>query len=63
VVLINHWLIKVKYTLHDAPFIGKGRWTWPLYLLENDHLMDKVSQRGLKLSADISRLQTEQTDR
>jgi len=42
----DHWLVKVKFAPQDAPFIGSGRWTWPLYLLEKENLMTKVEERG-----------------
>ena len=59
----DHWLVKVKYAPRDAPFIGNGRWTWPLYMLGNETLMRKVDQRGIKFMADIERTLTERTDR
>ena len=40
----DHWMVKVKYAPKDAPYIGKGRWTWPLHLLGNDNLLDVVSE-------------------
>ena len=59
----DHWLVKVRYAPSDAPFIGNGRWTWPLYTLENDTLLDKVGQRGLLFMESVNKLQTEHTDR
>lgn len=59
----DHWLVKVKYAPRDAPFVGKGRWTWPLYLLENDPLMKKVERRGNKFLADVNKLRFERTER
>lgn len=29
-ILTDHWLVTVKYAPQNAPYIGKGRWTWPL---------------------------------
>ena len=54
----DHWLAKVKYAPLDAPFIGKGRWTWPLHSLNNVHLLEAVSERGLKLQEDLDHLST-----
>jgi len=59
----DHWLVKVKFTLCDAPFIRSGRWTWPLYLLEKETLMKKVEERGIQLERDLDRLDLESTDR
>ena len=59
----DHWLVKVKFAPHDAPFIGNGRWTWPIYLLEKDTLMSKVEECGIQFEQDLERLTTEGTDR
>ena len=59
----DHWLVKVKFAPHDAPFIGKGRWTWPLYLLEKETLMKKIEECAIQFERDLERLTTERTDR
>jgi len=59
----DHWLIRVKFAPQDAPFIGSGRWTWPLYLLEKEDLMTKVEERGKQLELDLESLRRENTDR
>jgi hypothetical protein len=59
----DHWLVKVKFAPRDAPYIGNGQWTWPLYMLENEDLMRKVNQRGIKLETDLIRINSENTDR
>ena len=59
----DHWLVKVKYAPRDAPHIGKGRWTCPLYLLEKEDLMKRVEQRGIELLREIERLETDTVDR
>lgn len=59
----DHWLVKVRYAPSDAPFIGNGHWTWPLYTLEHDTLLNKVDQRGLQFMSDVNKIQTENTDR
>jgi hypothetical protein len=43
-VLTDHWLVKVKYAPCDAPYIGSSWWTWPLYLLKRDALIDEVEK-------------------
>ena len=59
----DHWLAKVKYAPNNAPFIGKGRWTWPLHSLNNEHLLEAVSEQGMKLQADLDHLKTNNTER
>jgi hypothetical protein len=62
-VLTDHWLVKVKYAPFNAPFIGKGWWTWPLHSLNNEHLLNAVSECGLKLQEDLVCLSTHNIDR
>ena len=59
----DHWLVKVKYAPHDAPYIGNGRWTWLLYLLERDALMEKVEERGKQFLENVERLWHKNIDR
>lgn len=59
----DHWLVKVKYAPSDAPHIGKGQWTWPLYLLKKEDLMKKVEQHGIELLHKTERLELENVDR
>ena len=59
----DHWLVKVKYAPLDAPLIGKGRWTWPLHSLSNPHLLEAVSEHGLKLQEDLAHLSTHNVER
>ena len=59
----DHWLVKVKFAPRDAPYIGNGRWTWPLYMLENKDLMNKVVQRGIELETDLASVSSENMDR
>ena len=30
----DHWLVTLRYAPKGAPYIGKGRWTWPLRTLK-----------------------------
>ena len=59
----DHWLVKVKFAPRDAPYIGSGRWTWPLYLLEKENLMKKVEERGIQFECNLEKLELENTDR
>ena len=59
----DHWMVKVKFTPKDAPYIGKGRWTWPLHLLTDDNLLNQISIRGIQLLQNLDDLITNNTDR
>jgi exonuclease III len=56
----DHWMVKVKYAPHEAPFIGRGRWTWPLDALKDDHLINTIIDCGIRLQEDLDKLQREQ---
>ena len=49
----DHWMVSVKFAPKDAPLIGGGRWTWPLTSMNNEKLIDKVINNGIKIQAKI----------
>ena len=59
----DHWIVSVKYSPRDAPLIGSGRWTWPIASTQNNELMTKITARGTRLQADMTKLQHETVDR
>ena len=59
----DHWLVKVKFAPRDAPFIGSGRWSWPLYLLNNEPLMNKIEQKGINITTNLANVHTEGPNR
>lgn len=48
-VLTDHKVLLVKYAPADAPFIGKGRWLWPLGLLHDKELVKRITTLGQHL--------------
>ena len=52
----DHKVLLVKYAPGDAPFIGKGRWSWPLGLLHDTALTKQVIMLGQSLQNDIHTL-------
>ena len=59
----DHWMVSVKYAPLDAPYIGKGRWTWNTPSLQNKILVTTLIERGTKLQADIDHTMHNQIDR
>ena len=59
----DHWIASVKYSPRNAPYIGHGRWTWPIASLQNKDLMAKIIARGTSLQAEMIKLQQENIDR
>ena len=56
-------MVKVKFAPKDAPYIGKGRWKWPLHSLTDDNLLNLISIRGIQLQQNLDDLITNNTDR
>ena len=54
----DHWMVTVKYAPLDAPYIGNGRWTWPLHTLNDKKLMYWVETKGKELQKEMERLTT-----
>ena len=59
----DHYLVVAKYAPRDTPEIGKGRWTIPLYLIENKKFIDRVIERGIQLETDLETLKSQNVDR
>jgi exonuclease III len=52
----DHWLVTLKYAPKGAPYIGKGRWTWPLRTLNDEKIIKGVVKEGMILQQQLSRL-------
>lgn len=59
----DHWMVSTKYAPAKAPFIGKGRWMMQTSELKNKDLMDKITNRGKQLNADVENLRENQIQR
>ena len=59
----DHWLVSAKYAPTQAPYIGKGRWTFQTSEIKNKDLMERIVNRGKQLNADLERLRDAQTPR
>ncbi|KAI0265902.1 Endonuclease/exonuclease/phosphatase [Gloeopeniophorella convolvens] len=57
VVQTDHWLVALQYAPLDAPYIGKGRWTWPAQMLESAELIDNIVESGIKMQSEMSKHQ------
>lgn len=49
----DHSLVSVNFSNPGAPYIGKGCWTMPLFLLKDRKVTDKIKELGIKLMCDI----------
>ena len=52
----DHKVLLVKYAPGDAPFIGKGQWSWSLGLLHDTALMKRITTLGQSLQNEINTL-------
>jgi hypothetical protein len=53
----------MRYAPNDAPYTGKGRWTWPIAQIEDPKTIKKIINRGIQLQDQINDLKNEGTDR
>ncbi|KAG1732699.1 Endonuclease/exonuclease/phosphatase, partial [Suillus occidentalis] len=42
----DHRMVMVCFATTKTPFIGQGRWSWPLSLINNQKLINKISELG-----------------
>jgi hypothetical protein len=52
----DHKMVSVLFAPLQAPHIGKGRWTWPLGLLNDDKLTLKIAELRINLQREIPSL-------
>lgn len=57
----DHKLVSMQFFDPGAPFIGKGRWTVPLFLLEDKNVMRQVKELGMTLADEIERCKFSRT--
>ena len=55
-VLMDHWLVKVKFALKDALEIGRGRWTLWLHMIKNKKFIKAIIEHSMRLQADLENL-------
>jgi exonuclease III len=63
VVPTDHWLVQMRYAPNDAPYTGKGRWTWLLTQIDNQITIEKIVKQGIQLQTDMSDQKSTNTDR
>ncbi|KAL1670891.1 Endonuclease/exonuclease/phosphatase, partial [Schizophyllum commune] len=53
--LTDHDLVSYVMTSDDVPYIGKGRWAIPLYLINNRRLLDQICEKGADMQRELER--------
>ena len=59
----DHAMVSVRFAPKEAPQMGKGRWTLPLALLNNEKFLEGLAEQGISLQANLTRDRIERTDR
>ncbi|KAG2032531.1 hypothetical protein BDR03DRAFT_935951 [Suillus americanus] len=57
----DHLLVLLKFAPLGIPHIGKGRWSWPLGLLSDESLLDKLTEIRLEMQHRIENCTTHRT--
>src|SRR4030095_13597757 len=58
----DHMLISVRVSNKKTPYLGKGRWSIPLHLLQNKLLQQKIGELTLELENRIETTKHNRTD-
>ncbi|KAA1474321.1 DNase I-like protein, partial [Dentipellis sp. KUC8613] len=58
----DHDMVTVKFSPTTAPHIGTGRWTMPLYLLNDKNLMLEIIKMGALLESSLDALEGNRTN-
>ena len=59
----DHTMVSMRYAPKEAPQIGKGRWTLPLAIINNEKFLEKVGEEGVTFLSRATRDRIERTDR
>ncbi|KAF9780846.1 Endonuclease/exonuclease/phosphatase, partial [Thelephora terrestris] len=51
----DHNMVSVQITSENMPYIGKGRWALPAYLLKNSHIKKRIQERAKHLQTVVER--------
>jgi hypothetical protein len=60
--LTDHRMVSVTVSAPGAPYIGKGRWAMPNFLLYNKDTMTYAMEEGCKLEASMTEPRTEDSN-
>jgi hypothetical protein len=55
-VSTDHKMVSTCVTNPVSPYIGRGRWTMPLFLLKNKELCQEIQDMGIKLEEKVNNI-------
>jgi len=61
-ILTDHRMISARISTTTTPFIGRGRWTIPLYILEHEPTWKEISNLAKQLGNEIEAAKYRRTD-
>ncbi|KAG1726452.1 Endonuclease/exonuclease/phosphatase [Suillus occidentalis] len=59
----DHNIVQVKFAPPNTPHIGKGRWTWPLGLLNEKNLIEYIVNSGIEMEERLTAQNNMQNER
>ncbi|TFY78439.1 hypothetical protein EWM64_g5573 [Hericium alpestre] len=57
----DHTLVCIRFAPRDAPIIGKGRWTLPLFLIDDATMLSLAIAEGVRLQASLTAMADNRT--
>ncbi|KAG2737226.1 hypothetical protein P692DRAFT_201674831, partial [Suillus brevipes Sb2] len=58
----DHKMVLVRFIPQNAPFIGNGRWTWPLSLMNEKKLFNDISDLGSAMQQQMTHQLTHRSE-
>ncbi|KAA1479860.1 DNase I-like protein, partial [Dentipellis sp. KUC8613] len=52
----DHHMVAVRYAPYDAPYIGPGRWTMPLHLVNDEILLKTILKEAKQLETELTNI-------
>ena len=62
-ILFQRWTVSVKVTSEEAPWVGTGRRTIPLYVIRDKQIKKYIKKRGLEAQTELENLGRHRTDK
>jgi hypothetical protein len=57
--LTDHWMVSVTITAPGAPYVGKGQWAMPDFILHDKGFMSRAMEAAVRLEESIDEPRTE----
>ncbi|KAF8867642.1 Endonuclease/exonuclease/phosphatase, partial [Infundibulicybe gibba] len=57
----DHRMATMKILDLDTPYVGRGRWSIPLFIIKDKEIINQIAEKGIKLADKIERIKYSRT--